>query len=340
MTLLTRTLAGVGLLMALAVFVAPPVSMAADSPQAAADISRAPTDLPPPITRRSPKHVTFNLEAIEKIGQLNKGATYDYWTFNGKVPGPFLRARVGDMVTINLKNATNSTMMHDIDLHAVNGPGGGAVATQVAPGETKSFTFKALVPGLYVYHCAVPVASHHISNGMYGMILVEPEDGLPKVDHEFYVMQGELYTEKPFGAKGLQEFSFDKLLNEQPEYFVFNGAVGSLTKDHPLHAKTGETVRIFFGDGGPNFTSSFHVIGTIFERAYQYGSLLTPPMKGVQTMTVPPGDAAIADIKLPVPGTFTIVDHALTRVEQGLVGHLIVDGPDNPAIFKPGNGNK
>ncbi len=247
-----------------------------------------------------------------------------------------LRVRVGDTVVLSLKNAPDSLMLHNIDLHAVSGPGGGAVLTEAAPGETKSFTFKALVPGLFVYHCATPMVSNHISNGMYGLILVEPVGGLPKVDREFYVMQGELYTAQPFGQAGLQEFSYEKLMEERPEYFTFNGAVGALTDEHPLRAHEGETVRIFFGVGGPNYTSSFHVIGTIFDRAFAGGSLTSPPATGVQTVSVPPGGAAVVDLSVPVPGRFVLVDHALTRMEHGLVGALIVDGPPVPAIFHAG----
>jgi nitrite reductase (NO-forming) len=301
-------------------------------------ISRDPADLPPPVGERGPTTVRYELEAIERVGRLDNGTTYDFWTFNGKVPGPMLRVRVGDTVVLSLKNAPDSVMMHNIDLHAVNGPGGGAVATEVAPGEVKGFTFKALQPGLYVYHCATPMVSNHISSGMYGMILVEPVTGLPKVDHEFYVMQGELYTADPYGKTGLQQFSVDKLMDEHPEYFVFNGAVGALTAEHPLRAKTGETVRIYFGVGGPNFTSSFHVIGTIFDRVYNAASLASPPLASVQTITVAPGGATAVDLTLPVPGRFVLVDHALTRMERGLVGALIVEGPPAPDIFRVGDG--
>ena len=132
------------------------------------------------------------------------------------------------------------------------------------------------------------MAAQHIANGMFGMILVEPEGGLPKVDHEYYVMQGEIYTEQKLGAKGELTQSYDKLLDEKPEYVVLNGAVGALTKDKPMHAKVGETVRIFFGNGGPNLTSSFHMIGEIFDHVYTEGSLSSPPLRDVQTTSVPP----------------------------------------------------
>lgn len=300
-------------------------------------ISRDPSDLPPPIGPREPATVRFDLETIERAGLLADATTYEYWTFNGKVPGPFLRARVGDTIVVNLKNAKDSVMPHNIDLHAVHGPGGGGAATEAAPGETKAFTFKALTEGLFVYHCAVPMAANHISNGMYGLILVEPAGGLPKVDREFYVMQGELYTTGDYGQSGAQEFSYDKLMDERPEYFVLNGAVGALTKEHPLRAKTGESIRVYFGVGGPNFTSSFHIIGTIFDRVYAAGSFGSPPLTGVQTVTVAPGSAAVIDLSLPVPGRFLLVDHALTRMERGLAGALIVEGPEAPEIFRAGD---
>jgi nitrite reductase (NO-forming) len=274
-----------------------------------------------------------NLISVEVEGRLAEGVTFGYWTFNGKVPGPFLRVRVGDTVEVNLKNAADSSMIHSVDFHAATGPGGGAVASQVGPGHDKTFKFKALMPGLYVYHCATPMVAHHIANGMYGLILVQPEGGLPPVDHELYVMQGEIYTEAPFGQHGSQEFSVEKLLNERPEYFVFNGSVGALSKLRPMKAKVGDTVRIYFGVGGPNYTSSFHVIGEIFDRVFNMGDVISPPMRGVQTTTVPAGGAAIVEFKLDVPGNYILVDHALSRAERGLIGILQVEGQPNPEIF-------
>jgi nitrite reductase (NO-forming) len=299
----------------------------------AVSIVRDPTDLLKPLNNRAPSKVKVELETIEVVGTLADGATYTYWTFNGKVPGPFVRVRVGDTVEVRLKNHEESSIMHNVDFHAVTGQGG-AKATDTDPGETRSFEFKALNPGLYVYHCAVPMAAQHIANGMYGLILVEPEGGLRPVDHEFYVMQGEIYTEQTLGAKGELTESHKKLMDERPEYFVFNGAVGALTKEKPLKAKVGQTVRIYFGVGGPNYTSSFHVIGEIFDKLYNLGSLTAAPMRDVQTATVPPGGAAVVDFKLEVPGNYMLVDHALTRVERGLAGVLQVEGPNNPEVFK------
>jgi len=308
-----------------------------------ADISRPPTDLPPPIGKRDPKTVRLDLLTVEMEGRLAEGTTFGYWTFNGKVPGPFVRVRVGDTVDVHLKNAAESNMIHSVDFHAATGPGGGAAALQVDPGKEKSMSFKALKPGLFVYHCATPMVAEHIANGMYGLILVEPEEGLPPVDHEFYVMQGEIYTDAPYGQRGSQEFSVEKLLAEKPEYFVFNGSVGAITKLHPLHAKVGETVRLYFGVGGPNFTSSFHVIGEIFDKVYNLGGVMTPPLEGIQTVSVPPGGAVITEFKLDVPGGYTIVDHALSRAERGLAGMLVVEGEPNPDIYngvvEPGMGH-
>jgi nitrite reductase (NO-forming) len=298
------------------------------------DIVRDPTDLPPPIGARGPRHVKVDLDTIEVTGQLADGATYRYWTFNGKVPGPFVRVRVGDLVEVHLHNDQNSAMNHNVDFHAVIGPGGGAKATESEPGQTRGFEFKAEHPGLYVYHCAVSMAAMHITNGMYGLILVEPEGGLPKVDREFYVMQGEIYTQAAFGGQGLQTQSYDKLMNETPDYFVFNGAVGALSAKKPLHAKAGETVRVFFGDGGPNKASSFHPIGEVFDRVYDLGSLTSPPITNIQTVSVPPGGATIADMTLKVPGKFMLVDHALTRVERGLAAMMLVDGQPNAELYR------
>ena len=301
-----------------------------------ADIVRDPNDLPAPIGQRAPQVVKVELETIELKGKLDDGTTYVYWTFNGKVPGPALRVRVGDSVEVTLKNHADSMVAHSVDFHAATGPGGGAHATQTDPGNENTVTFKALKPGVYVYHCATPSVAHHITNGMYGLIIVEPEGGLPQVDREFYVMQGELYTVDPFGTQGDLEMDYDKLISERPEYFLFNGAVGALTKSHPLYANVGETVRIYFGVGGPNYTSSFHVIGEIFDNAYAFGSVTSPPLTNVQTITVPPGGATVVDFKIDRAGTYVLVDHALSRAERGLAGYLVVEGPEDDDIMHHG----
>ncbi len=295
--------------------------------------SVAPPNVPAPVGDRKAKKVVVHLEVIEKVGELADGTQYNFWTFNGSVPGSFIRARVGDDIELHLKNNANNTFPHNIDLHAVNGPGGGAEGTFVAPGKEAIFNFKALNPGLYAYHCATAPVGMHIANGMYGLILIEPEGGLPKVDKEFYIMQGDFYTKGKFGEKGLQEFDMDKAIAENPEYVVFNGKVGALLGDKEPQVKTGETVRIFAGNGGPNLTSSFHIIGEVFDKVYLEGG--SKINENVQTTVIPPGGAAIVEFKANVPGEYVIVDHAIFRAfNKGALGKIKVTGADNPKVYK------
>jgi nitrite reductase (NO-forming) len=294
-------------------------------------------NVPPPLTRKKPAVVKVKLTTEEKVGNLmegiDAGTQYTFWTFNGQVPGPFIRVRVGDTLEVTISNPAENKMVHNVDFHAVTGPGGGAAITSLAQGETKTARFKMLNPGLYTYHCAAPPVPDHIANGMYGLVLVEPEKGLPKVDREFYVMQSEFYTKGEFGDEGLQEYSPEKGAAEQPTYVVFNGKVGSLQPPHALQANVNDTVRIFFGNIGPNLVSSFHVIGTIFDRVYREGSL-SDPTRNVQTTMVPAGSATMVELKTPVPGNFTLVDHSIFRIQKGALGTLTVTGADAPEIYK------
>ncbi len=300
----------------------------------ALEVAKNPTEVGEPVGDRGPESLTIDLETTEVEGRLDDGSTYKYWTFNDTVPGPMIRARVGDDITVNLSNHEDSSHIHSVDFHAVTGPGGGAAVTQVAPGQTKSFSFNAKHPGLYVYHCATPMVAQHITNGMYGMILIEPEGGLSEVDREFYVMQGELYTNEPHGASGLQEFSLDKLLAENPEHMMFNGSMNALTGTHSMEANVGETVRIYFGVGGPNLISSFHVIGEVFDKVYDNASFTSPALTDVQTTTVAPGGATVVEFQVDYPGEYILVDHALSRMEKGLAGVLTVKGDKDDSIFK------
>lgn len=291
-----------------------------------------PPMLPGAIGDRAAKKVVVNLEATEEEGELADGVTYKFWTFNSTVPGTFIRIRVGDEVELHLKNASNSVMPHNIDLHAVNGPGGGAEATNVAPGKTAIFNFKALNPGLYVYHCAAAPVPMHIANGMYGLILVEPAGGLPKVDREYYVMQSEFYTKGKTDEKGLQEFDQDKGVDENPSYVVFNGKKNALMGDKMLEAKVGETVRLYVGNAGPNLASSFHVIGEIFDRVYVEGG--SKINENVQTTLIPAGGAVIVEFKVEEPGEYILVDHSIFRAfNKGAIGKLKVTGEKNPKIY-------
>ena len=294
----------------------------------------APPLVPPPVDRPGSARVTVNLEMSEVKGTLASGVTYRFWTFGGTVPGPMIRVRAGDTIVMRLRNHEKSMHPHSIDLHAVTGPGGGAAATQLGPGQEGAFEWRALNPGLYVYHCATPHVPTHIANGMYGMILVEPPGGLTRVDREYYVMQGEFYTKGKIMAAGLQPLDLNKLLNERPDYIVFNGRMGALLDEGVLKAKVGETVRLFVGNGGPNLIASFHVIGEIFEAVYTEAGL-GQPNRNVQTTLVPAGGATIVEMKMDVPGRFLLVDHSITRaMDKGALGLIEVAGAEQPHIFK------
>ena len=339
------------------------------------EIGKRADDLPAPIVRRENEKVIVELETREIVAEIAPGITYEYWTYNGTVPGPFIRVKEGDTVEVRLTHALHSHAAnaehsfnisafpvksvnagvghndehdsmansdhekaghakHSIDLHAVEGPGGGAVLTQVESGQTATFQFKATRPGIYVYHCASPHIPTHVANGMYGLILVEPKNGLAKVAQEFYVMQGEFYTKGEVGEKGHQEFSLEKLKKEAPEYFAFNGRVGSLTGSRALKAKVGETIRLYFGVGS-HIASNFHIIGGILDKLYPEGDIISLPHRNVQTTIVPPGGAAMAEFKLEVPGKYLLVDHSLSRaIDKGAIGEIIVSGEENPEIFK------
>lgn len=294
-------------------------------------IAEAP-NVPPPITRKYATNVVINLEVKEITKRLADGVEYTFWTFGGNVPGSFIRIRESDLVEFHLHNNQNDKMPHNIDLHAVSGPGGGAGASFTAPGHSSEFSFRALNAGLYVYHCATAPVGMHIANGMYGLILVEPKDGLAPVDREFYVMQGEFYTAGKFGEGGLQSFDMDKAVDERPPYVVFNGAVGALTGSNALTAKVGEKIRIFVGNGGPNLDSSFHVIGNIFDTVYEDGG--TTPMHNVQTVLIPAGGSAIVEFQPKVPGAYSFVDHSIFRAfNKGAMGTLNVTGDANSLVF-------
>ena len=316
------------------------------------EIGRKADDLPPPIERKESQLVTVDLYTDEIIAEIMPEVTYSYWTYNGKVPAPFIRARAGDQVEIRLshgkpgathqghdehtssQHAAAGHSAHSIDLHAVIGPGGGAPLMQVGQGEEKRFRFKAARPGIYVYHCASPHVPTHIANGMYGMILVEPEAGLAKVDREFYVMQGEFYTSGKYGDKGLQAFSKEKLLAETPDYFLFNGRVNSLSGDRALTAKVGEKIRLFVGVGS-HIAANFHIVGEIFDSLYPDGAILSAPLRNVQTTIIAPGSAVMIEFTAEVPGKYLLVDHSLTRsIDKGALAELIVEGPEQTELYQ------
>ncbi|KAH6880679.1 nitrite reductase-I [Thelonectria olida] len=309
-----------------------------DLPKEEAVLTTAP-NVPPPITRDYPVLLQVPLTTVTKVAQLTSQFKYEQWTFNNTVPGPFIRARVGDVVEVKFTNRDVAGNPHNIDCHAFTGPGGGASLTTTEENETKMARFKLLSPGLYLYHCAAAPVPVHIANGMYGLIYVQPEVDLPPVDKEYYVMQSEFYHEPPEtdddGRRSdTVEFSYPNGLREEPNVVVFNGSESALTRDHPLKARVGESIRIFFGNAGPNLSSSFHVIGSLFRNVYRDGDVVSPPGQYIQTVGVPPGGATVVDMKLAVPGTYTLVDHAIFRLDKGAVGFLNVSGKQRPDIYQ------
>jgi nitrite reductase (NO-forming) len=303
----------------------------AEGPPITAELTSAP-NVPKPTNRKRPAKVVVKLEVRELELEIAEGVRYTFWTFGGTVPGKFIRVRQGDTVELHLQNHQNNKMPHNIDLHAVTGPGGGAASTFTAPGHQSRFTFKALNQGLYVYHCATAPVGMHIANGMYGLILVEPPEGLAPVDKEFYLMQGDFYTVGKYREKGLQPFDMQKAIEENATYVLFNGAEGALTGERALKVKTGEKVRLFVGNGGPNLVSSFHVIGEIFDRAYREGGTLY--QENVQTTMIPAGGSAILEFHVEVPGTYVVVDHSIFRAfNKGAVAMIKAEGPERKEVY-------
>ncbi|MFB6165729.1 MAG: copper-containing nitrite reductase [Haloarculaceae archaeon] len=310
----------------------------------ATDVDRVaadPTDIPDPVDWSRPKHHDVTLEVKEVTAEIEPGVTFDFMTFDGQVPGPMIRVRRGDTVSFTLKNLPENVRSHNVDMHAIYGTGGGNVATTAAPGEQASERFKAEYPGAFIYHCAIPNLDMHISAGMFGIILVEPEEGLPEVDREFYLGQHEVYTDKGAGEKGHHNFDMQGMLDENPTYVLFNGEKYPFTPDRygPMKAREGETVRVFMVTGGPNLTSSFHPIGNVFTTAYPQGALASTPMKYVQTQSVPPGSTFVGEMDLPVTERIKLVDHSLTRVaRKGLLAEIDVEGKKRPDVFDPSPG--
>lgn len=289
--------------------------------------------VPPPITRTHNAIVKCDIEFKVFRANVTRNYKYDFWSFNGMCPGPFIRTRVGDVLEVNVTNSDDSGMPHNIDFHAVMGPGGGAALTTVYSNQKKTARFKLKSPGLFVYHCAAAPIPLHVANGMYGLILVEPDCGLTKVDHEFYIMQSEFYFNPPSDNNDPATSAYDKGLREQPDAVVFNGREGALTDKSVLKAKSGETIRLFFGNAGPNLISSFHAIGTVFDKVYREGDLISPPARHIQSTLVPAGGSTVLEFKAIVPGNYTFVDHSIFRIDKGAIGFLNVSGEPRPDIY-------
>jgi nitrite reductase (NO-forming) len=289
--------------------------------------------VPPPIKRRHATRVILDVEVKEHTKMLADGVSYTYWTFGDDAPGKFIRVREGDIIQTTLKNHPDNTVAHNIDFHSATGPGGGGEASFVAPGHQATFTWRAMRPGLYLYHCVAAPAGLHIANGMYGLILIEPKEGMPKVDKEFFIVQGEFYTTGAYGEEGAQQFDLKKAMQENPEYVVFNGRVGALMGENALRVKAGESVRLYLGNAGPALVSSFHVVGEIFDDVYGEGGTKVS-QNHVQTTIVPVGGSSMVDFVADVPGKYEFVDHSMFRAfNKGAMGALVVEGKERPELF-------
>ena len=290
-------------------------------------------NVPPPLKRRHATKVLLDVEVKEHTKTLADGVTYTYWTFGDDAPGQFIRVREGDLVQTKFSNHPDNSVAHNIDFHSATGPGGGGEASFVAPGHSATFTWRAMRAGLYLYHCVAAPAGMHLANGMYGLILVEPKEGMPKVDKEFFIVQGEFYTNGAYGERGDQHFDMSKAVREQPEYVVFNGRVGALMGENALRMKAGESVRLYLGNAGPALMSSFHIVGEIFDDVYGEGGTKVN-QHNVQTTVVPVGGAAMVDLEMDVPGTYQFVDHSMFRAfNKGAMGAMQVEGSSRPEIF-------
>ena len=295
-------------------------------------------NVPAPIRRSEQKIVEYDLNVVETAAQIAPNLTYQsLWSFDGAVPGPVMRVKVGDVVRFTLRSDGKNVTGHNIDFHFITGACGGCADTGVKAGEAKTIEVRAMYPGLFMYHCAYSAETNlpavHIANGMFGYLIVDPATPLPAVDHEFMLIQSEFYVEAT-GAKGDKGIcSFSDLSAETPTHVFFNGKHAALNA--PLHVKVNDRVRLYVGKGGVNGFSAFHVIGAIFDKVYQDGGLSDAPVShGIQTVTVPPGGATVVEFVTPAPGTLVAVDHNLSRVFFKGLGQVIqVDGAPNKEIY-------
>lgn len=326
--------------------VIPQLTPRAELPMAPDDeihVATAP-DMPPAAVRDYQAIVEVEFEIVEGVSTIDPvtGVQTETWGYRqvggtdgviAGTPGPVIRARVGDLVRFTLTNPAGNTNPHNVDFHAVTGPGGGAEGTTVAPGETRTIEARLLYPGFFMYHCAYGDIPAHIAHGMFGGILVDPETPLPTVDHEWYMVQSEYYTASR--DAGVVEFDRARMVDENPSLVVFNGAVGALTGDNALQMAVGERARLYFVNAGLNLVSSFHPIGSHWDKVYQEAALINAPLRGSQTTLVPAGGGTVVELVGQVPSTLVLVDHALTRaVDKGAIGQIVVSGEANPEIFE------
>ena len=288
---------------------------------------------------------TIQIDVVDRVIELAPGVRFDAWTLGGQVPGPVIHARVGDTIRFSMTNRSDETipgmsfpmpMMHSIDFHAA------MVSPQdkyrsIAPGQTIEFEFRLNYPGVFMYHCGTPMILEHIASGMYGMFIVEPRGGYPtKVDREYAVVQSEFYTKpdpagRKVGGQPLYVLDTEKVRAKVSTYTVFNGVYNGMV-DHPLMAKPGERVRLYVLNVGPSNTSSFHVVGTLFDRAWADGNP-DNQFRGLQTVLLGASNSTIVEFRIPEKGKYVMVDHQFANASQGAIGVIDATGATpEPAV--------
>lgn len=303
--------------------------------------------VPPTIRRSEARVFDVELEVLETVCPLDpaNGVTTLMWGYRiagddiacGS-PGPTIRGRVGDVMRVTMTNLTGNQHPHNIDFHAVTGQGGGAADLTAGPGESKTVEARLLYPGAFMYHCAFGDVPEHIARGMYGMVIVDPEDPLPPVDHEWGIVQSEWYVSEP-DAAGVAQFDRDALVAEEPRYVTFNGRTDALDGDNSLRMAVGERARIYFVNEGLNLDSNFHPIGSHWDVVWPEAA--THPanrvIRGSQSTLVVAGGGTVCEIVGQVPSTIILVDHALVRTfYKGAIGKVVVEGDADPEIFSVG----
>ena len=263
-----------------------------------------------------------NLVLKDITVEIAPGVKYAAWAWAGGAPGPVIHVRQGQLVKITLTNS--GAIPHSVDFHAARVAPDKAF-TDVMPGKSVSYTFRANDPGVFMYHCGTKPVLMHIANGMYGAIVVEPPAGvLPKVDKNYVLVASEWYLSSD-GLNAPAQFNMDKAHAHTPDWMTFNGYAGQYVK-HPLTAKPGETVRFWVVDAGPSLDTDFHIVGTLLDRAWVDSGLTNKPLENVQTVAVPAGGGGVFDVKIDEPGLYPFVSHAFAAVDQGQVGLLNVGG--------------
>ena len=292
-------------------------------PQMAASVTAATNVADPPSTDPSivpplpaGDTVKVNLVLLDKTIEIAPGIKYQTWTFNGTLPGPIVHARVGQTIDVTLTN--KSMMGHSIDFHSALAPPDIAYQT-IAPGQTIHYSWVAKYPGVFLYHCGTPPVLMHISNGMYGAVVVDPEKGWPDGDMQSYViLQSEFYTQRVPGHTDLYRGDMNKARSAMPDYVEFNGyAMQYMAK--PLPIAVNKPVRLFLVNAGPSHFSAFHVIGTIFDKAWVDGNP-DNELHGLQTMAIAPGEGAMVEFTVQQDGRYPFVTHSFGDADLGAMG--------------------